>query len=935
MRLLSLNVKGLGQDLKVHEVMSYLRYEKVHLALLTETHMTPDRLQSLKEAYPDYSFYSNSPCSDSLGVMFIVLDQTRVKECKAYFSDEHGRALGIKCKIEGAKRPTRLLGVYAPNVETENVRFLAGLSSGVAARAHLILGDFNRVEAPIDRNPHRKEDVRVIEAIRGLTVVRGLIDGWRETHENELQYTYTGTGRLMSSSRIDRIYCTTSLFSKSEGWKIHNKPLFTDHSAVSVSLSPTAQIKMGRGQWRMNVKRFDHPRFREPVVAALKSGISKISALWVKSGETFDPVLATSPQETIALFDSMMVEVAAVAKKAQQGIAKAVGSCIRKCQRKVRFLEGQRRSKKTLHKLRSTKAKLRAFEVKDKEDREVLLKAKSISVGPEDAEFWIEKGAVMEDRAVRGLRRPDGKVTRKPKKILKVAKDFYADLFSKVKTIPESQESLLARLPSGNFAGTEGALSVQEVLQAITGWAAGRMPGLDGVPQDFYKRFLAVKKGGFFFLDAAAVVCTTLIETGKYRCKMPESWSEGCIKLIYKKGDVADIANYRPLSMTNTIYKLVTSVILNRLSGPFGNCIGDHQTGFMSGRSIFDNIKLAQALIDRADQTGKPLYIALLDQKKAYDMVDHGFLWKALDRYGVPSSLVQAIRWVYEGAKSKVEVNRYTSDPISLERGVRQGDPLSCLLFNAVIEPLALRIKSCKRLPGWTDREGRVHKVSMYADDTAVVLTRLQEFKVLLRLYALYSQATGGQLNLAKTVIVAAGVAEAPPTWGEVTVKFKEPAIYLGIPIGSQVCTKNFKAALQVKLKGRIARWARKNHSVGTKVLIAKICLFSILWHSMRCLHYTNEELKVFQSLVREYIWTTRRPLSFANTVRPRSEGGIAEMDLFAVRDTLSIYWVRQLRRKKIWAALVTEILTFGMSEGTARKITMPWGQVWLELSGG
>lgn len=97
----------------------------------------------------------------------------------------------------------------------------------------------------------------------------------------------------------------------------------------------------------------------------------------------------------------------------------------------------------------------------------------------------------------------------------------------------------------------------------------------------------------------------------------------------------------------------------------------------------------------------------------------------------------------------------------------------------------------------------------------------------------------------------------------------------------------------------------------------------------MKCIHYTNEELKEFQSLVRGYIWTTRRPLSFKDTVRPRKEGGIAEMDLFSVRDTLAIYWVRELRRKRIWASLVTQILTHGMSEDTARKITMPWGQVW------
>lgn len=78
MLLLTLNTKGLGQALKVHEVISYLRYSKAHLALLIETHMTPDRLEACKQAFPNYEFFSNSPMSDSLGIMFVVLDPNRV-----------------------------------------------------------------------------------------------------------------------------------------------------------------------------------------------------------------------------------------------------------------------------------------------------------------------------------------------------------------------------------------------------------------------------------------------------------------------------------------------------------------------------------------------------------------------------------------------------------------------------------------------------------------------------------------------------------------------------------------------------------------------------------------------------------------------------------------------------------------------------------------
>lgn len=363
MHLVSLNVKGLGQVPKMHEVISFLKYKKAHLALITETHMTPPRLQTLREAYPDYSFYSNSPCSDSLGVMFVILDQNRVKECKVFFSDDVGRALGIKCKIEGSKRATHILGVYAPNVESENVKFLNGINTPDAvAKADLVLGDFNRVEAAIDRNPHRREDLRVINALQDLTLPYGLVDGWRETHENELQYTYSSTGRLMSSSRIDRIYCTQALFNKSDNWKIHDKPLFTDHSAVSVDISPRAQIKLGKAQWHMNVKRFDHPKFRDPVKRALKEGISKISLLWAREGGKFTPNSPSAAQESLDLFDSMMNDVTLAAKKAQKAIARALGNCIHKYQRKVRFFEGLRRSPKTVKKLRTAKARLRAME---------------------------------------------------------------------------------------------------------------------------------------------------------------------------------------------------------------------------------------------------------------------------------------------------------------------------------------------------------------------------------------------------------------------------------------------------------------------------------------------------------------------------------------------------------------------------------------------
>lgn len=83
-----------------------------------------------------------------------------------------------------------------------------------------------------------------------------------------------------------------------------------------------------------------------------------------------------------------------------------------------------------------------------------------------------------------------------------------------------------------------------------------------------------------------------------------------------QKGDKTDIGNYRPLTMTETIYKLITGVINNRLVHPFNEIIGRAQAGFLPGRVAYYNIKEMQTMIDESLEEHRPLYVALLDQEK-------------------------------------------------------------------------------------------------------------------------------------------------------------------------------------------------------------------------------------------------------------------------------------------------------------------------------
>src|ERR1700732_3674935 len=109
----------------------------------------------------------------------------------------------------------------------------------------------------------------------------------------------------------------------------------------------------------------------------------------------------------------------------------------------------------------------------------------------------------------------------------------------------------------------------------------------------------------------------------------------------------------------------------------------------MPGRSIFDQVKLARMMVHYAEATEENGLIIALDQEKAYDKISHDYLWRTLKKYNLLDNFICTVHSLYESAETVVILNGTISEPFQVSRGVRQGDPLSCLLFNLAIEPLA------------------------------------------------------------------------------------------------------------------------------------------------------------------------------------------------------------------------------------------------------
>jgi len=161
---------------------------------------------------------------------------------------------------------------------------------------------------------------------------------------------------------------------------------------------------------------------------------------------------------------------------------------------------------------------------------------------------------------------------------------------------------------------------------------------------------------------------------------------------LFKKKDPTDICNYRPITLMNTDYKMLTKVLVLQLLNHTSQLVHPDQVGFIPGCSIFDHIRLAKVILNYAEVTEENGAIVVLDQEKAYDKIRHDYLWKTLEAFCLPQPFICTIQALYNNAHTKIAINGVFSRTFKVMRGVQQGDPLSCPLFDLAIEPLACHI---------------------------------------------------------------------------------------------------------------------------------------------------------------------------------------------------------------------------------------------------
>ncbi len=330
---------------------------------------------------------------------------------------------------------------------------------------------------------------------------------------------------------------------------------------------------------------------------------------------------------------------------------------------------------------------------------------------------------------VAALARPDGALVTDPAAMASIAVRHFAAVSAQPACDPAARRQLVnavrARAPTADAqeAARVAArdVTLDEVRQACRGQKPTGCSGDDGLPPGVWRLAEGVLQ------PLLAALFSAIGRTGQ----VPAGFLNGVVSSIHKRGALTDIANYRPITLLNTDYRLLTRVLATRFGPALNKVIGPEQTAFLPGRQIGDSVRLLQMLpaalraarvADNAafDSSGA---IAFLDVKGAYDTVDRTFLYEVLGVVGFGAFVDVWVRILLTGTRAVARVNGAVSQPLEWFAGVRQGCSLSPELYLAVPLAVACFFKEQPRLGLWVLGGGDAKLVvDEFADDMRVFL---------------------------------------------------------------------------------------------------------------------------------------------------------------------------------------------------------------------
>lgn len=359
---------------------------------------------------------------------------------------------------------------------------------------------------------------------------------------------------------------------------------------------------------------------------------------------------------------------------------------------------------------------------------------------------------------------------------------------------------------------------------------------------------------------------TEILNRGIEREAFTDDLVKGHIVLLPKKLDQTLLTNKRPITLLNVAYKVGAKALQQRLTPMLQRLITPQQFTFLPGRNIHHSLLLMGEMLQQAADSGEEFFLLKLDVVKAFDKLEWPFLLAVIEKMGIGGHLSKFLKASFTSAASAIVLNGVPTSSFSLKRSVRQGCPLSPLMFIIAFDVLSLQLQEAivrRTIQGVSfSRIGVRALHNMYADDLAAIIRDLlkyiEEFQRILNWFGTLS---GLQCDWEKTVASYIPAGPPPPMLRLLPWKWENDATtspLLGAPMAHSITQERLETTLIQKVESRIVKYQPMALSFAARVMVANCIIMGCIWYLLILWAGDERFLQRLQRMVDHFVWKGR-----------------------------------------------------------------------------
>ena len=459
-------------------------------------------------------------------------------------------------------------------------------------------------------------------------------------------------------------------------------------------------------------------------------------------------------------------------------------------------------------------------------------------------------------------------------------------------------------------------ITLEEIEQILNSSKKKKSPGKDGLTMEFY-------------LKCWPVIKNTMLEIFKQMFSTPvilSAMKEGVLILIPKVTHPKRVDQFRPISLLNVDFKLFNRILAFRLRNVLPHILHPSQTGAIPGHSVLDDIAKLRDIIFHCNSSKSAACLLSLDLQSAFDNVHHEYLFEVMKKKGIDVIFIQKLQDIYTRAKSQLQINGYLTKFFDIDKGIRQGCPLSVYLFAIAINPLLFNLSA--KLPG-IHYKNSIFKLTAYVDDLNVMISHPSQAMELLNTFNNFGLVSGALLNIHKSKALPLGTWDVSQT---IYFSYVQEIKILGIKFSSNPrTTKNINWSVLVQhVKLNCVENRYRLLCLEQRIDFIKMFILSKLWYTSQILEIPQGYARQIQSAILYFIWSgTMFRVPYPVLTLSKTDGGL---NMVNIRLKCKALFERRNKQLDKSAKTIYQSLMNDLPKPNIRVVNQNPGVIWLNV---